>query len=428
MRTGIRRAAAAALVVICSCSALTACGPAESLKTRDDGQATASPSGAAPPSESASPSAPTPPPGGPTPPADPSPPPGPTTPPGSPGAPGQNADLDPGSGAGSLATIDPATLPSSPQPGFDLEAHWDPDDVPTAPLWQAGPPTLEDGWVLVEDPRAPAHGYVAAKGDVLYWLSGFESAVVGIPLDPGPYYVEPAEFAASPEVARARYELSITPIPVPECEPSGPPTERTVEAWEAHNTAYLQCLVDAWEPIAARLGVHLEDVYEVRHCASDRHSAYASCQPGAAPAPAWWDPALRAVYFEDTMPYSGRDVEYVPMGTLQHEAAHLLQSEFILEDEQLLWEAAFPMDEDEAAHSRRVEMQAECLATGMVARPGMTRLDYWQFTRFGSADETHWGMESGEFWARQALNGYVGDCNTWVAVPRLVAWDPMILP
>lgn len=336
----------------------------------------------------------------------------------------ESGGADPGAEEGSSApdaTVDGAQAVATR--GAEVRPTSPPVGVPEP---QGIPPVLSDGWQLIEDPAAPAHGFVASNGRASVWLPGFEAIPLGAEREEGEIvYIDPVASGTSAANTAARYQLSITPIPRPEC--TFPQIEELdLAEVQALSDAFANCVVDAWRPLAEAAGGTLDDHYPVYVCdiPGAEPSEYCNTEePWNQPGGAWYDASRSAIYLSQFMMFAGMPPEYA-MGILTHEVAHLLQSKFVADaigvlGTQRIWEPS-----PEVA-SRRIELHAQCLASGMLANPQMTLPELEKLTLDSPLDDRHWGVDSLRFWVREAFLGYVGDCDTGLAVDALLAPDPV---
>ncbi|MGJ6980639.1 hypothetical protein ACSDQ9_08945 [Aestuariimicrobium soli] len=177
-------------------------------------------------------------------------------------------------------------------------------------------------------------------------------------------------------------------------------------------TAHVACVLKAWRPLYSSFGRTLPDI-PVRMCAlhpDDRCDTAFMSWPEEITVPAEWVS-------------TGRADEQVTQ-VLNHEIAHYLQYRLDPRGGEL--PMAGVTDPDGARLTRRLESQAECLGTAMLAREvhgaTMDDLDAWGLVYDG--DESHWDLSGSRFWGGQGLKGRVGECNAPVAATTLVDYHP----
>ncbi|MDO5495390.1 MAG: hypothetical protein Q4G64_06725, partial [bacterium] len=317
----------------------------------------------------------------------------------------------------------PHTTNPDPPTFTPEELLWESEDIPQRPAPPTNPPQLYGAWEVIKDPAAPPYGFVLANGNLRVWAAGYDSIPIGEPSDPAVLdFFDPTIQIHSEAVARAQYEFSIAPIPTHDCQLPDPPAESDHAEFQRVATEYVDCVVDAWRPLATSLGVTLKDTYPVRHCIMPEYQIDEFCPAENNPGSAWWNAAEESIYFAPDYPWNQWADKRSIASTLIHEAMHLLQFQVAVDGQYLLFPTIGYLALEHDENSRRLETQAECLATGMEARPGMRRADFWDHSLFFPGDERHHGHIIGDYWSRRAIQGHVGDCMTWLAQPHLNEW------
>lgn len=177
---------------------------------------------------------------------------------------------------------------------------------------------------------------------------------------------------------------------------------------QAQTTAGLECVQAAWRPTLEGLGL---PTATVPHFYYEGTSATSACGTMTG-APAFYCSANGgAIYFGSSM----IDGEAIwAKSTVGHEFAHHLQaiSGFVEA------RAVLPASDE---IQRRVEIQAECIAVGLLRRDAsvpQTRALYDALDgslRNRVDDGIHGSPDSLSYWGLRAFHGdLVGECNTWV--------------
>lgn len=194
-------------------------------------------------------------------------------------------------------------------------------------------------------------------------------------------------------------------------------TVATMTQFEDQARAQLRCVQDAWRPILEENGFDAEDI-SVTFYRGDRASTpcgdidcpavYCAVDGGGM----WIGEASL-----DTATWFALGVK----GVVNHEYAHHLQSVAgVL--------AAKERVGSSAESTRRVELQANCLAYAMIAHDDAVSeyLDLYSSSDplLGSLidDDVHGSSDSVAAWASTGLGAVtIGDCNTWLAAGETVS-------
>lgn len=123
------------------------------------------------------------------------------------------------------------------------------------------------------------------------------------------------------------------------------------------------------------------------------------------------------IYLDATIAQDARLVTSVTA----HEAAHVLQSQILVSSIPVLPIGGLEWY-DADRKSRRLELQAECLAVAQVLSDSTTMWSDDEL-RAGPGKITHWGYQSSAFWTAQGHRRQIGECNTWIAANELVTYD-----
>jgi len=136
--------------------------------------------------------------------------------------------------------------------------------------------------------------------------------------------------------------------------------------------------------------------------------------------PAAYCSANRTLYFSTASYQQGRYFRLAVAEFAMHEYAHHVQE---LAD---ILSSSWAMDESSSATSRRIELQAHCMAHYQMTHSGMgyssadrSDLEY----QFGYTNDSsgHGSTTAQRYWGRRGLSGgTIGACNTWSVKPRLV--------
>ncbi|MDO5495389.1 MAG: hypothetical protein Q4G64_06720 [bacterium] len=288
-----------------------------------------------------------------------------------------------------------------------------------------GVTTLFGRWQETSDPAAPGGGHVVSDGTYRVWLAGFPAIPFGGTVEGERDYMDPQARGIDPAAVEVQYQLAIQPIPRSTCElpwmdlDGGRMPELPPEEVQRGSQEFVDCLLGLWRPMADSVGASLIEHVPVRFCGMPEFQGQGPCaEPGLAGAYTYFE---RALYVYEGYASPGLWLPELEK-TLAHEVGHALQHEMLGPGGMYAIQSfTMGLHIDETL-DRQLELNAECLAAGMVADPSMTDEELRRVGFLFPSDEIHWGAESGEFWTRQGIGGHVGDCATWLGAQSTLAW------
>lgn len=220
---------------------------------------------------------------------------------------------------------------------------------------------------------------------------------------------------------RASLELSRmvkhAAVPQHQCRPpiSGPASS----AWpQRESESYVNCLLDAWRPMASAAGAAPLPSVQVRHCALPQWRDQHACG-GSTPETRDADGVVVRHVHERWRPDTEHPATLALV--LNGVAAEVLQGHLRAPGREAV--LALGVDEpDPAIARRRARLQETCLAGAMLQSsidPATRRL-LGQVT-VSDNHASRGTAASRRFWLRQATRGQVGECDAMIATPALVA-------
>lgn len=192
---------------------------------------------------------------------------------------------------------------------------------------------------------------------------------------------------------------------------------------------YVNCLVQPWRTWARARGLQFPAYIPVYQCAGSRAKVCESpADTEAAACDGFDETCPLGVYLYE--PYNDDPDPVNRTWVLLHEVAHIAQFQLMDDDGNPLLGWSF-VDDDEDRSARRTEMQAECLATGSLARmhdldpaQDLARVDESYMVDWETAsDAQHWDERGGDLAVSQAFRGYIGACDFGVAADSVVAYE-----
>ena len=200
-------------------------------------------------------------------------------------------------------------------------------------------------------------------------------------------------------------------VPANECTSFSADVFDSPEQFHSEASELTNCLIDSWRPWAEQAGIDLPAETDVIVC--DAYQGECSADLNS------------AVVINDTVWY-GADYSRDPWTATVvavHETAHVLQNTIRTSpdrpDVAMAGLVFGPGAGTETA--RRWEIQAQCLAVGMMYRGmGVTHESLEVAGYLGDGDELHWDADDISFWTDQGMLGQVGECNAIIADTALV--------
>lgn len=261
-------------------------------------------------------------------------------------------------------------------------------------------------------PPGPTHA--AESGPVTPYQPGFKTLRFGPDDGKGAPEVDYSNVdEASQRLAR---ELKRAAVPKHGCRApvDGPNSFASVER---RAEEYANCLLDSWRPwLAAHGAVDLPRI-ELRHCSLADNAKRSECtgKDGVT-----WITRTGVFYLHDGYDLWGREQGDIVM-LLGRMVSALLQDHVRPEGgEEVL---TMGVADTRMAQNRRRELQAECLAAGMLNASTDARSRKLASSRtYYDPGEAYWDVASQKYWHRRGLKGIVGECDAVVAAPELVSY------
>lgn len=306
------------------------------------------------------------------------------------------------------ATSTPATATSSPTAATSVA-------IPTT----SAPSTTHTSTAKVLEPTAPsatparAAEFVTTPSGYRIWKPSFEMLPFKEDVPKG----TPAISITGHGWTKVDIELAsafyASPIPPNDCAPM-PGDEIDPKVIERDAYEYANCLLDSWRPWAKEHDVPLPKDIPVTHCAIPERE----CGDQYEGAFAWGGPSI--VLSDQAI----NDPSEFITRVMAHEFGHSLQSLIVpTPDSGGILGVGAGITSDTAFASRRLELQANCL--GMASQNAYRPISLAEFEQIPKVgiDPDHGDLKSQDFWSKQGLKGWAGECNTMVAAVDLLTYE-----